>query len=67
MEFNGDYAGYAQAYLEEDHPGAIALFMEGCGGDQNPLSPPDDLLCGNGTAAASPWPSKPGSLQTQSR
>lgn len=32
----GDYAGYAQEYLEEDHPGTKALFMMGCGGDQNP-------------------------------
>ena len=32
----GDYAGYAQQYLEEDHPGVTALFMMGCGGDQNP-------------------------------
>ena len=32
----GDYAGYAQAYFEEDHPGVTALFMMGCGGDQNP-------------------------------
>jgi neutral ceramidase len=34
--FCGDYAGFAQQYLEEDHPGAVALFMTGCGGDQNP-------------------------------
>jgi Neutral/alkaline non-lysosomal ceramidase, N-terminal len=33
---NGDYAGYAQAYLEEAHPGAVALFLMGAGGDQNP-------------------------------
>lgn len=33
----GDYAGYAQEYLQEDHPGVIALFMAGCGGDQNPF------------------------------
>ena len=32
----GDYAGYAQEALEAAHPGAIALFVEGCGGDQNP-------------------------------
>jgi neutral ceramidase len=32
----GDYAGYAQQYLEEEHPGTTALFMMGCGGDQNP-------------------------------
>jgi hypothetical protein len=33
---NGDYAGYAQAYLEQAHPGAVALFLAGAGGDQNP-------------------------------
>jgi neutral ceramidase len=32
----GDYAGYAQAELERAHPGATALFMMLCGGDQNP-------------------------------
>jgi hypothetical protein len=35
-QFCGDYAGYAQEYLESAHPDAIALFMTGCGGDQNP-------------------------------
>jgi neutral ceramidase len=33
---NGDYAGHAQAYLEQAHPGAVALFLMGAGGDQNP-------------------------------
>lgn len=32
----GDYAGYAQQYFEAAHPGVTALFMQGCGGDQNP-------------------------------
>jgi hypothetical protein len=32
----GDYAGFAEADIEDAHPGAIALFMQGCGGDQNP-------------------------------
>jgi len=32
----GDYAGFAQQYLEQWHPGTTALFMIGCGGDQNP-------------------------------
>jgi hypothetical protein len=32
----GDYAGYAQRDIEEAHPGATALFITGCGGDQNP-------------------------------
>lgn len=34
--FSGDYAGYAQEYFERDHPGVTAMFMMGCGGDQNP-------------------------------
>ncbi|MBI4622009.1 MAG: neutral/alkaline non-lysosomal ceramidase N-terminal domain-containing protein [Verrucomicrobia bacterium] len=35
-KLSGDFAGHAQAYLEKTHPGATALFMQGCGGDQNP-------------------------------
>jgi hypothetical protein len=35
-QFCGDYAGYAQEYLEADHPGMTALFLNGCSGDQNP-------------------------------
>jgi hypothetical protein len=40
--WSGDYAGYAQAALEAAHPGAIALFWQGCGGDQAPR--PKDTL-----------------------
>ena len=36
QQYCGDYAGFAQAYLEASHPGATALFLMGCGGDQNP-------------------------------
>ncbi len=36
MEINGDWPGYAQQFFEEDHPGAVALFVNGCSGDQNP-------------------------------
>lgn len=36
FQFSGDYAGYAQQYLEEAHPGTVALFVTGCGADQNP-------------------------------
>ncbi|WP_216821084.1 neutral/alkaline non-lysosomal ceramidase N-terminal domain-containing protein [Singulisphaera sp. GP187] len=36
QRFSGDYAGYAQQYLQEAHPGVISMFMNGCGGDQNP-------------------------------
>ena len=32
----GDWAGYAQEYLERDHPGAVALIALGCAGDANP-------------------------------
>jgi putative membrane-bound dehydrogenase-like protein len=32
----GDYVGFAQLDLEKAHPGAIALFCQGCGGDQVP-------------------------------
>lgn len=35
-QINGDYAGYAQRYLEDDLPGTTAMFIAGCGGDQNP-------------------------------
>jgi hypothetical protein len=35
-QIDGDYAGYAQADLEKSHPGATALFMILCAGDQNP-------------------------------
>ncbi len=35
-QFCGDYAGYAQQYLQEDRPGMTALFIAGCGADQNP-------------------------------
>jgi hypothetical protein len=35
-KFCGDYAGFAQEYVEQYHPGATALFVAGCGGDQNP-------------------------------
>jgi len=33
---NGDYAGFAENDLEKANPGAVALFMIGCGSDQNP-------------------------------
>lgn len=36
LRWLGDYAGYAQEYLEADHPGVTALFLMGCGADQNP-------------------------------
>ncbi len=36
-KFCGDYAGFAQVDLEKRYPGATALFVAGCGGDQNPI------------------------------
>src|SRR5438132_933458 len=41
----GDYAGFAQAYLEEKHPGALALLWIGCGADANPLPRSKIELC----------------------
>lgn len=37
FQWSGDYPGFAQLALEEKHPGAVAMFWAGCGGDQNPL------------------------------
>ncbi len=34
--FCGDYAGFAQEYLQAAHPNTIAMFINGCSGDQNP-------------------------------
>ncbi len=41
----GDYAGFAQEYLQKKHPGATALFWAGCGGDANPLPRSKIELC----------------------
>ncbi len=35
-QVNGDWAGYAVRYLEEEHDGAVAICTIGCGGDANP-------------------------------
>ena len=35
-QLSGDYAGFAQIELEKAHPGATAMFLMLCGGDQNP-------------------------------
>jgi len=35
-DLSGDYAGFAQATIEKNHPGAMALFINGCGADINP-------------------------------
>jgi hypothetical protein len=57
---SGDYAGYAQQYLQESYPGTTALFMMGCGGDQNPYPrrgmvpnrPVEELVKDHGRALA---------------
>ena len=36
-QFCGDYAGFAQLAVEKNNPGAQAMFVAGCGADQNPL------------------------------
>ncbi|MEZ5400663.1 MAG: neutral/alkaline non-lysosomal ceramidase N-terminal domain-containing protein [Bryobacteraceae bacterium] len=35
-QVSGDYAGYAQAALEKEYPGSVALFLMLAGADQNP-------------------------------
>jgi len=35
-ELSGDYAGFAQQYVEQQHSGVQAMFMIGCGGSANP-------------------------------
>jgi neutral ceramidase len=36
MLLSGDYGGYAQRTVEEQHPGVTAFMMLGCAGDANP-------------------------------
>ena len=43
----GDYPGFAQIELEARHPGATAMFVNTCGGDQNPLPRRSVELCEN--------------------
>ncbi len=43
-QWHGDYAGHAQRFIEAAHPNTIALFMMGCGGDQNGYPRFNDLL-----------------------
>lgn len=37
LSINGDYAGFAQLELEKSYPDSVALFVQNCGGDANPL------------------------------
>jgi neutral ceramidase len=43
--WNGDYPGFAQLELEQSHPGAVTMFVNTCGGDQNPLPRRSVELC----------------------
>jgi len=36
-QWSGDWPGFAQIEIEKAYPGATALFVAGCGADQNPL------------------------------
>ncbi len=36
-QWSGDYPGFAQLEVETRHPGTTAMFVAGCGADQNPL------------------------------
>jgi hypothetical protein len=65
-QFCGDYAGFAQQYLEEAHPRVTALFVTGCGADQNPqprrtleLAQQHGRALANGVEAALIGPTKP--------
>jgi len=42
----GDYAGFAQEYLQEHRSNFTALFLMGCGGDQNPYPRRSDVVPG---------------------
>ena len=44
-KFCGDYPGYAQLEIEKNHPGVTAMFVNTCGGDQNPLPRRTVELC----------------------
>jgi hypothetical protein len=37
LSINGDYAGFAQLELEKSYPNSVAMFVQNCGGDANPL------------------------------
>jgi neutral ceramidase len=43
--WSGDYAGFAQAALEQEYPEVQAMFWAGCGADQNPLPRRKVELC----------------------
>ena len=56
-QLNGDYAGFAQIELEKALPGATAMYLALCGGDQNP-QPRVGREWARGTAKR--WPTRCG-------
>lgn len=38
----GDYPGLAHDYIEQQHPGGVPCFLQGCGADQKPRPPETD-------------------------
>jgi hypothetical protein len=53
VRYHSDYAGVAQAALEQRHRGAVALFVQGCGADANPKPRGTlELVEAHGTALA---------------
>jgi len=44
-EWCGDYPGFAQLAIEKQYPHAMAMFVNTCGGDQNPLPRRTVELC----------------------
>jgi hypothetical protein len=53
VQYHADYAGVAQAALEQRHRGAVALFVQGCGADANPKPRGTlELVEAHGTALA---------------
>lgn len=45
LQWCGDYPGFAQLEIERQHPGTTAMFVNTCGGDQNPLPRRSVELC----------------------
>ena len=56
---SADWPGAAQNELERRHPGTIAMFVAGCGGDQNPLPRRSILRSWRSMAASLPMASMP--------
>jgi len=44
-QIHGDWAACAQQYIEEDHPGAMAMITIGCGADADPCPHGTVALC----------------------